>query len=123
MTDYTHYLTMIFDGHGRGKRGPAPTNVDPVLGQILTVQSAPTPAAAVNVIVRGVTSGAVGRIIRLLDTGTSFVIEAFEHPVFGIPGAAFTPGETINFDNGGTALASLVASQHGYPGVNEFALQ
>lgn len=123
MTDYTHYLTMIFDGHGRGKRGTAPTNVDPVLGQILSVQSAPTPAAEVNVIVRGATSGAVGRIIRMIDAGTSFVIEAFEHPVFGIPGAAFTPGETINFDNGGTALASLVAAQYAYPITNEFALQ
>lgn len=124
MPDHTHYLYLIGDGHVRGRRNPAPLNIDPVRGQFVATMSAPSPAPVRNVVVRGLTSGALGRIIRVLDAaGTQFIIEAWEHPVFGVPGVAFTPGETLQFDNGGTALVSLAANQHAYPLAGQFALE
>lgn len=113
MVDYTHYYGIFGDGHVRGRRGPGPQLIDPLVGQVLSVAYAPTPAPAVNDVVRGATSGVWGRIIRVLSS-TSWLIEAWPATITvnalpGVPvpvtqpGGAFHPNELVNFDSGGSS--------------------
>lgn len=130
MTDYTHYYYLVGDGHIRGRRGPGPTMVDPLLGQILTVAYAPLTAPVVNTVVRGATSGAWGRVIRVLSP-TSWVIESWPATItvniapgvpFGVtqPGATFAPNELVNFDNGGSSNVTPFQAFQSLPQGSQF---
>lgn len=126
MVDHTHYWGIFGDGHVRGRVNA--TNIDPVAGQLIEVVLAPTPAAELGVVVRGATSGSAG-IIRAIITPTSYVIEMINNPL-GLPGFAFAQnntgpltGETINFDNGGTAVISFLGSSQQMPLLAQRILQ
>lgn len=124
----THYFAIVGD-HWRGRPiydptrvDPMQTHVDPLLGQLLTLVAPPTPALAVNVVVSGATSLARGRIVRVIDTVTC-IVESWAHPIFGTPGGGFSPGETLNFDTGGTAIAAPGGISHEYPLYGQQALR
>lgn len=122
----THYYLLAGDIHVRGQQHIRLPIVDPILGHVLTTFDVPTVAPTINTIVRGATSGTWGRIVRILDS-KNFVLESFPYPGVGQPGAGFIVGfpfgETLNFDNGGTAHVSLAAPAQTYPLFNQFTSQ
>lgn len=124
----THYFAIIGD-HWRGRPiydptrvDPLQSHVDPLLGQLLTLVAPPSPGLEVNLVATGASSGARGRIVRVIDSITC-VLESWAHPVYGVPGGGFTPGETVNFDNGGSALAAPGGLSHEYPLYGQQALR
>jgi hypothetical protein len=110
--------------------GPGPQTLDPIFGQLIQCNNslpAPSPTPTANTWVRGVTSGAVGRIIAVVDAFT-FVLESLPSAQFlGFAGGAFTAntgglniGETLNFDNGATSQLFFAATAQQFPGGNQF---
>lgn len=110
----THYYALIGDLHVRGPKIQTLDVMDPILGQAIDLLSAPTPALELNAIIRGATSGAIGRITKVKST-TQCIVESMPHPVFGVPGGAFTAGETVSIDNGGTSVMGIAGAQQLYP--------
>lgn len=132
MTDYTHYFALIGE-HWRGGRfsdpsqvDPIPYHVDPLLGQLLSLVAAPATAVEDNMVVVGSTTGARGRVLRVVNT-TSFVVESWTHPIYGVPGAAFSPGETVTFTKSDgttrTGVVTLAQSGLNYPLYGQPALR
>lgn len=126
----TNYYGVVHDAHGAGPV-PGPQTIDPVLGQVITCNDIlPAPTVTLNTWVRGARSGAIGRVVAIVDQYT-FVLESLVSPTFlFFPGGAFTAnidvlnnsGETLNFDSGGTATSQLffAASAQQYPLANQF---
>jgi len=113
VTATTKYVLHLFDGHGRGRQAPAPQTIDPKAGQLLKFAGPPSPALELNAVVVGRTSGACGRITKVLDAATcvietiprTFAGLAFAQNSSGTPGV----GEICDFDNcQGTAGGYLV---------------
>lgn len=103
MTNATHYYLIAGDGHVRGKRAPAPITIDPVNGFLLQYAGA-SQNPVLNTMVRGGTSGIVGRVTNVTNIGIGQVV--LEMTNLSVP----SPGETITFDSGGTAVVSPVLS-------------
>ena len=128
---FTHYYGLIGDSHTRGRRAPAPLVVDRVLGQRMTVLTPPTPAAEVNVIVRGATSGAMARIVRIINS-TEWILQSLPG-VLGAAGVAFAQnvnlagfpatGEVINLDNGGSTTIRFFGTDQAFPADEQYGPQ
>lgn len=127
---HTHYYGLIGDSHTRGRRSPAPLVIDRVLGQRLVALFPPSPPVALNCIVRGATSGAMARIVRIISP-TEWIVQSMPG-VLG-PGAAFaqnvnlagfpSTGEVLNIDNGGTATLRGIGTDQMFPASEQYAPQ
>ena len=128
---HTHYYGLIGDSHIRGKRAPAPMVVDRALGQRLKVFSPPTPPAELNVIVRGATSTATARIVRIISD-TEWVVQSMPNAL-GLLGTAFAAnvnlgafpftGEVLTLDNGGSTTLRGLGSDQAFPASEQYGPQ
>ena len=128
---FTHYYGLIGDAHIRGRRGPAPLVVDRVFGQRLTVLTPPSPAAELNCIVRGATSGAMARIVRIINA-TEWIVQSLPG-VLGAAGVAFAQninlagfpatGEVLNLDNGGSTTIRFFGTDQSFPASEQYGTQ
>jgi hypothetical protein len=112
MTDYTHYYLIVGDGHIKGRRSP--TMVDPVVGVTLTHLGPTQPV--VNTIGRGATSGAVMRVTKIHSTS---LVEG--EAIVAVSISAFIPGETINWDSGGSATVGVFVQASDVPQTAQYA--
>lgn len=106
----------------------APPAMDPVLGHYLALIAAPSVAFELNVVVRGATSGTLGRVVRIIST-SEVILESIPNAL-GAPTFAFSQnnagpltGETVNLDNGGTGTVSVFANSQHLPGFSQFIAQ
>ncbi len=121
----THEILILGEGpHFRGNplvlMPPASTQQ---VGLVLSGGNLPQ----ANTILRGATTAAVARVVRLVPGSPGAVIAEMIGSFFGddVPGAAFgvtTPfvGEIVNMDTGGTAVVSPFATASLVPGQGQF---
>jgi hypothetical protein len=123
----THYLHVIGEGpHTRGSamRLSPPSNVSPgyVYHHANFLLNGGTTPPPLNAIVRGATSQASGRIVRIGSAG-SYILELIGSIIGeNTPGGAFAVtspfvGEAVSFDSGGGAIPSPFADGQFLPGL------
>lgn len=94
--------------------------MDPVAGQLMNYL-APTQLPVLNTIVRGATSGAIGRVVDAANAGTIGVSGSVILQTLGP--WAFQANETVNFDSGGSATVSVILDPTTVGGINQYVPQ
>jgi len=120
----THYFLIAGD-QWRGRPladgtqvDPNPGAHDPLYGQLMTLLAAPSIEVVPNTYFSCGTSLARGRVLKKV-TDTTYIVESWDHPSIGVPGAAFAPSETVTFERAdgtsGTGSITIAASGLDYP--------
>lgn len=125
---HTNFYLIAGDLHTRGQQHVRHRIMDPLKGQELGLLTPLGATPPLNTFVRGASTGALGRITRVLSN-SSFILESLPiSTVYGtFSGAAFAAGnplgETVNFDNGAVGIVSISAAAASYPLFQQFVSQ